>query len=406
MTASTPPTTCPAHIPRDRVRDFNYMTDPLDAPTPLDGYVKLRGEPHFWSTNHGGFWVLTDAEAIRDCFQDPETFSNRNIGLGYNGFPRLLIPEQLDPPDHAKYRRLLSPFFTPAAARGLSEGIREICVKEIDAFVDAGSCNFVDQFAGRFPQIVFLRHILNFPLEEMETFLRWEHDMLRHPQDVAAATAASTALVNYLIDTISERARKPIPGDLISELLTSQIDGRPFTETEALDTAFLLFLAGLDTVTSALSFAFHFLAENPGHRRRIVEDPAVIPSAVEELLRHSSFVSPIRTATRDVDFHGISIKEGERILPASVLAARDTDEFHAPDEVDFDRRTKRHMAFGVGVHRCLGSHLARLELQTAFEEFHRRIPDYRIEPGAAVRFHAAGILGADVLPLQWDPASR
>jgi cytochrome P450 len=405
MTTTVPPAGCPAHVPGDRVRVFDYAVDPLEDGSPVDGYLKFRGEAPFWSPVAGGFWVLTDQESIRACLQDADTFSNRNIGLGYDGRPGLvMIPEQLDPPEHTKYRRLLSPHFTPGAAARLEPEVRRIVVAEIDRFVEDGACDFVEQFAGRFPQIVFLQHILNFPVEEMETFLEWERDMMHHPRDVAAAEQAAQSLLGFLRRTIAERAARPMADDLITSLLAASVDGRPMTEEEVLSIAYLLFLAGLDTVTAALSFGFHLLAREPALRREIVDDPALAPAAVEELLRYHSFVSPIRTATRDVEFHGVTMRTGDRILPASALAARDPNEFPDPDVVDFHRAANRHIAFGAGPHRCLGSNLARVEFKVALEEWHRRIPRYELDPSGEVRFHAAGVLGVDTLPLRW-PAS-
>ena len=397
------PMGCPAHVSQDQFRHFDYIADVESAPTPFDGYLQFRGERPFWSDVSGGFWVLTDAATIRDCFQQPEIFSNRNIGLGYTEQSRKMIPEQLDPPEHGKYRKLLSPFFTPASARRLQDGIRAVCRAEMDKFVDRGHCDFVEEFAGRFPQIVFIQYIMNFPVEEMETFLGWENDIMRHPVEESKAKASAQELWSYLTETIQNRTRDPLDDDMLSELAQAEVDGRPITLDELLDIAWLLFAAGLDTVTQALSFSFYYLARSAELRDKIVADPQIIPMAVEELLRYCSFVNPIRTATRDIEFHGASMKAGDRIVPSAALAARDPAEFDHPDTIIFERPIKRHMAFGAGVHRCLGSHLARLELQTAFEEIHRRMPDYELQPGVDVRFHGAGVMGADNLPLRWTP---
>ena len=401
--AATAPVGCPAHVPPDQFRHFDYIDDIESAPTPFDGYLQFRGEQPFWSDVSGGFWVLTDAAAVRDCFQHPEDFSNRNIGLGYTEQSRLMIPEQLDPPDHGKYRKLLSPFFTPASARRLQEGIRAVCQAELDKFVHRGHCDFVEEFAGRFPQIVFIQYIMNFPVEELETFLGWEHDIMRHPVEESAAKASAQELWSYLAETIQKRTRDPLDGDILSGLTQAEVDGRPITQDELLDMAWLLFAAGLDTVTQALSFSFYYLARSPRHRDQIVANQGIIPMAVEELLRYCSFVNPIRTATRDIEFHGANMKAGDRIVPSAALASRDPAEFDRPDDIIFDRPIKRHMAFGAGVHRCLGSHLARLQLQTAFEEIHRRMPDYELQPDVEIRFHGAGVMGADNLPLRWSP---
>src|SRR4029077_12780782 len=209
------PMGCPAHVSPDQFRHFDYIADVESAPTPFDGYLQFRGERPFWSDVSGGFWVLTDAATIRDCFQQPEIFSNRNIGLGYTEQSRKMIPEQLDPPEHGKYRKLLSPFFTPASARRLQDGIRAVCRAEMDKFVDRGHCDFVEEFAGRFPQIVFIQYIMNFPVEEMETFLGWENDIMRHPVEESKAKASAQELWSYLTETIQNRTRDPLDGDML-----------------------------------------------------------------------------------------------------------------------------------------------------------------------------------------------
>jgi cytochrome P450 len=397
------PLGCPAHVPPGQFHHFDYVKDVEAAPNPYQGYLKFRGEKPFWSDVDGGFWVLTDATQIRECFLDPETFSNRNIGLGYTAFPRTMIPDQLDPPEHTKYRKLLLPYFPPTAARALEDEIRSIARAEIANWAQRGEVEFVGEFAGRFPQIVFLQHLLHFPVEEMETFLRWEHDMVRHPRDPQDAKRSMFALLDYLTGVVDERSVHPIEDDMISGLLQSEIEGRSVTKDEVIDMSFLLFLAGLDTVTSALSMSFYFLAQQPQLRDRLVNEPEMVGEAIEELLRYVSFVNTIRTANRDVDFHGAPMKSGDRILPSAVLAARDPNEHDQPDVIDFDRRAKRSLAFGVGIHRCLGSHLARVELEVAFQELHRAMTDYRLDPAGEVLFHGAGILGCDRLPLLFTP---
>jgi cytochrome P450 len=405
------PLGCPVHVPADQFHHFDYIAD-VDstfrfgvdrARTPYDSYLRFRGERPFWSDASGGFWVLTNQQQVRDCYLAPETFSNRNIGLGYTAFPRTMNPDQLDPPEHTKYRKLLLPFFHPTGARALEPQIREIARREIANWRHAGRVEFVEEFASRLPQIVFLQHYLHFPVEEMETFLAWEHAMVRHPKEPAEVIAASEALMGYLDQTIDERAKSPLDNDLLSYLVRSQLDGRPVTKDEVLDMGFLLFLAGLDTVTASLSLSFYFLAQRPDLRDRLVKTPAIIPDAIEELLRYVGFVNTIRTANIDIDFHGAPMRAGDRILPAAVLVGHDAKEYDRPDEIDFDRPSKRHIAFGVGIHRCLGSHLARVELEVAFQELHRAMPDYQIEHGGEVRFHGAGILGCDRLPLLFTP---
>jgi cytochrome P450 len=395
---------CPVHIPPERQRAFNYATDPKKADTPFDAYLAFRDQPAFWSTETGGFWVLTDAESVREAYQNTDLFSSRNIGLGYTGYPEVMIPEQLDPPEHRKYRSLLASWFTPNTAKRLEPVIRQICGDIIDSFIDEGSADLIPAFLGRFPQTVFLQHIIHLPISELEQFLYWEHQMLRHPQVPENAAAAGQELRAYLATMIAERAVNPLQNDLISDLLTREVDERAITQREVGNIAYLLFLAGLDTVTTALAHSFYFLATHPGHRAQMLADTSedgIIPSAVEELLRYHAFVNPVRTANFDTDFHGIPLKRDDKVLVPSVLAGRDASEFSDPDEVRFDRPANRHIAFGAGPHRCLGSHLARIELKVAMQEFHKRVSDYELQDGVPVTYHAAGVIGLDNVPVRW-----
>jgi cytochrome P450 len=164
-----------------------------------------------------------------------------------------------------------------------------------------------------------------------------------------------------------------------------------------------VFVAGLDTVTAALAFAFRFLAENPAHRQQLLDEPDVIPGAVEELLRVFSFINMGRTVTHDVDFAGVQMKSGDRLLASTTFASMDPDEFDAPLVVDFRHRANRHLAFGAGPHRCAGSHLAREELRTAITEFHRRAPHYEVVRANEIRMHGGGAMGIDRLDLLWPP---
>jgi cytochrome P450 len=205
----------------------------------------------------------------------------------------------------------------------------------------------------------------------------------------------------YFEDEIARRKGNP-GDDLLGSLLVAEIDGKKLEHNEILDICFLMLIAGLDTVTSTLGCNIAYLAENPDQRRRIVEDPALIPAAVEELLRWETPVTAVpRKATRDVTIQGFEIKAGE--IVTFMIASANTDDAHFKDAqtVDFDRERNIHMAFGAGRHRCLGSHLARMELQVAMEEWHKRIPDYAIKPGETPTY-SAGIREVTYLPLVWN----
>jgi cytochrome P450 len=204
---------------------------------------------------------------------------------------------------------------------------------------------------------------------------------------------------------LQERIEEP-RDDLISKIVHAEMDGRPVTADEAYGVASLLYPAGLDTVTSALSFFMRYLARHPDDQRRLVEDGDVLPKAVEELLRRHAFVNNSRRVMKEIDFAGVHMMPGDRVIVSHVIASRDPEEYPDPDHVDFDRSMQGHFAFGAGPHRCLGSHLARLELRIALEEWHRRIPSYELSPGKPIGAHGGSVMGVYELHLQWQPERR
>jgi cytochrome P450 len=259
---------------------------------------------------------------------------------------------------------------------------------------------FIADFAEPFPTRIFI-NILGLPVDEAPKFVAWNNKLLHSQDKPEARREAGIEINDYLRELIDARRADP-RDDVVSALLAGEIDGRPIETEEVQNLCFLLFIAGLDTVTAALSWCFRFLALNPEHRRQLVADPALIPSAVEELLRVHSFVNPARTVTHDLEFAGVQMRKGERVLLATALAAQDPEEFPDEAQVRFDRASNRHLAFGAGPHRCAGSHLARDELTTAIELWHAKIPDYAIDPDQPVTLHAGGVFGLDRLPLAWS----
>jgi cytochrome P450 len=395
--------TIPDHVPAALVRDFDYHTDEAFLSDPFAAWDKARELRVFWSTAYGGYWVLTHLEDIRATYQDPDLFSSKVIGIPAGRYPRTLRPLALDPPEHGVYRQVLAAAFSPNAAARMSGDVQERCRSLICSFAADGSCEFVGQFARPFPTTIFVA-MLGLPAEEAAKLERWNHDLTHVYEDPGVRQAAAQNIEHYLDQAVDERQAQPsVDGDdVLSVLVRGSVYGRSLTHDEIVDYAFLLFMAGLDTVTAASAFAFHTLASRPDLRHRLVADPAIIPQAVEELLRAHAIVNAARTATRDTTIAGVHIKAGDLLLVSTALACRDPEEFDHADSVDLDRSQNRHLAFGAGPHRCLGSHLARLELRTALEEFHQQIPDYRIPDGADIKIHGGGVLGIDQLPLEWD----
>jgi cytochrome P450 len=329
------------------------------------------------------------------------------------GNVRPLIPLNVDPPEHSKYRKILDPLFAPKRMDALEGDIAGRAGRFIDAFIDAGECNFTEEFAEQFPSAVFLG-LMGLPWEELHTFLDLRDGIL-HTEKVdpraavdpmaqlAVVTATGQRIYDYFNTQLDEREAHPAD-DVLTHFTTAEVDGDRLTREEILDTCFLFLIAGLDTVSDSLTCMFAFLATHLEHRRQIVDDPGVIPNAVEELLRWESPVpyGVPRVARQDTSLpDGTPIAEGTAIIVSYGAADVDPSEFADPFDVRFDRDVNRHIAFGGGVHRCLGSHLARRELRVALREWHRRIPEYRIKPGHEELEFPPGLRHVKDLTLSW-----
>jgi cytochrome P450 len=338
----------------------------------------------------GGSVLLNTRALVDEALKQPSVFSSED--LVEQGNPRPLIPLGIDPPDHVRYRRLLDPLFAPRRIDALEADISARIHHFLDEFADRGSCNFTTEFAELFPSSVFLG-MMGLPWEELDTLIELRDGILRpgtpdmEPAERSAIQRATGLRVDAYFDAIlDERAAAP-RDDILSLFVTAEVDGERFTRAEALSTCFVLLTAGLDTVTDSLTCFFAFLAQHPEHRQRIVADPDVIPDAVEELLRWETPVpAVVRWAREESVFGDATVAAGHHVLVNLSAANLDPAEFDAPLEVRFDRPVNRHVAFGGGVHRCLGSHLARRELRVALREWHRRIPDYSLAPGYEVGY--------------------
>jgi cytochrome P450 len=255
------------------------------------------------------------------------------------------------------------------------------------------------------PSQIFLRQ-LGLPLEDVG-FLIWVKDGIIRPADEEHRSTASPKLIEYLSAELDRReASGEVQDDLIGGFLSAEVDGHRLTHEDVIDITFLLILAGLDTVTSTLSCMVDWLARHPDERDRLVADPSLLPAAVEELLRvHSVVPAGSRHATADFEIDGVEVKAGDQLHVIWAAANMDPEVFPDPARVDFDRPNNRHIAFASGFHRCLGSHLARLELRVAMETLHRRIPDYRLDPDRPPGYHNnTPVRCVDPLPLLFTPA--
>jgi cytochrome P450 len=349
----------------------------------------------------GGYSVnLSRYKDVMWALRHPEVFSSKDVVNIGNDMP--LIPLSVDPPDHAKYRHLLDPEFSPKKMAALEPEARALVNRIIDEFVTRGECEFHEDFATPLPSTIFLA-LIGLPQSDLPQFLQWRDDTIRPnaKNEVDAQRireAAGRAISEYFETALVEKRRNP-DDRLLSRIVTAEVDGRPLTQAEMLGMCHLLLLGGLDTVTATLDCMIAYLAQHPERRRAIVAEPALMNPAIEELLRHQTPVMMVpRVVAQDVEIRGVAIAAGDGATLLLGAANCDGAEFDDADEMSLDRGANRHLAFGGGPHRCLGSHLARMELRVAMEEFHKRIPEYELAAGAEVHF-SPGIRQADNLPL-------
>jgi cytochrome P450 len=362
-----------------------------------------------WSNSHGGHWVLTRYTDIHEVNRCPQTFSNNPVGIPPNlGQDQPLIPLEIDPPEHTSYRQILTPLFSPARMNALELTIRSLVTDLIDGFAARGHCDVIEEFARPLPAQVFLG-LMGWPQEDAPQLLKWTYDVIEgkpggtDEESNEVRTAAGLEIYTYFAELLDQAYDTP-GDDVISQLTRARFDGeRELSQFEILNIVFIVMLGGLHTVTGTLGNILIYLAEHPDQRDRLVDDPALIPSAVEELLRWESIVAPARRVTERVTVGGVEMEPGDRVLVALGSAGRDPGEFPDADEVILDRVPNRHLAFGSGPHRCLGSHLARVELRVALEEIHRRLPDYELVPGEAPVLKLHQVKGVERLKLRFTP---
>ncbi len=353
------------------------------------------------------FTLLTRREHVEDALRKSALYCWSQVPMDLGNI-RPLIPLMIDPPQHVKYRRILDPLFAPKKMALLEDEVVALVKELVDEFAARGSCDLHEEFAVPLPCRVFLR-LMGLPLEDLDFFLAVKDDIIRPPGDTMddqapRRKAAGEKVYTYFDAEVKKRHAEEPKDDLLGQIMAKEVDGIRLTDDEVLDICFLFIIAGLDTVTDSLDCFFAYLAQEPDQRRLLVEDESAIPSAVEELLRWESPVPAVpRVVTEDVEYEGCPVKAGEQVM--LLIGSANTDDAAHPgvDSVDLRRNPNPHLAFGGGVHRCLGSHLARIELRVALREFHRRIPDYTLKPGTVLEY-TPGLRSLTYLPVEFTPA--
>jgi cytochrome P450 len=390
--------------------DLDTLTMLTDLANPQPAYRRLL-DAGGYAAPMEGMVIVAERSMVDHVLRHHELFSSK-IDLGM-GNVRPLIPLNVDPPIHSKFRKLLDPLFSPHRMDEQEEDITNRVNALIDTFEDRGECNFTEEFAEIFPSSVFLG-LMGLPEDDLRMFLDLRDGIL-HPEKEDPMALYETEARQRIMDRTGQRIyeyfggladeRKAHPSDdVISRFVAAEIDGERLTRDDIVDICFLMLIAGLDTVSDTLTCMFAYLARSPQQRAQIVADPGCIPQAVEEMLRWETPVpmtSP-RVATEDTELpNGCPVAAGTSVMVAIGAANLDESTCPAAGDVLFDRDVNRHLAFGGGVHRCLGSHLARRELRVTLREWHQRIPDYRIKPGHEELVYPPGLRHVKDLTLAW-----
>ncbi|ATE65815.1 cytochrome P450 [Rhizorhabdus dicambivorans] len=393
----------PEHVPPELIHDFDLHRDPTLDHDLHDGYIGLHGAapPLFYTRRNGGHWIATGHDVVREMMLSPKIFSSTGIAVPAPP-PELAVPFpplDMDDPDHRKIRALLNKFLAPSVVRRMESTIRDYARELIRDIVAQGSaCEYVEQFSSRLPVGIWMA-IMNMDFSRRREIINWVHVIIGH-YSAGDRGKVMEELYAYQGTLADERAIHP-GDDPISFLLNAEVDGKRLSRQMVLDICNLLFTAGLDTVTNALTFITRFLAENPAHQQQLRDDPAKIPQAIEEMLRRFSFVLTGRRVMEDVVLGGVQLRKGDHVLGALPSASNDPGQWPDPMKVDFDRDARGHFAFNTGPHACAGIHLARLELRVCLEEWLAAIPAFRTAPGYVAVVRKSQTMGIDNLDLVW-----
>lgn len=404
MTEPVPPLTPkPDHVPQHLVVDHDYVH--LAGLQELGAYCAAKrlhdGPDIFWSPRHGGHWMVTRAEDVKFVQENYEIFSHEEFMIPRVLMPFKPVPLAVDPPNHARYRAVINPAFKPSAVTQMREDARALTIELAEVLLPKGRCEFVADFARIMPVTMFLR-IVDLPLDRREEFVEWGIAIVS-TYDPDARRDAQIRVREFLKAVMV--AREGGEGtDLLTRVANWRHNPRFQSDEETLSMATLLFVGGLDTVASSLSYITHYLAQHPEQQQRLREDKAIIPAACEEFLRRFGLSNTGRILTRDFEYKGVLFKKDDMIMVPNNLSGIDDRAYPDPMRVDFERGIgpTDHNTFGNGPHKCVGAPLARAEIQVFLEEFVGRMPQFRLDPAEKNVEHYGSVPGFDKLYLRWD----
>lgn len=404
----------PDHVPTAAVFDFDYHRDAGLFVDPHERVLKLIDEAPrlFWTPRNGGHWMALGYDDVFRIMREHETFSSMllppeavaamaNFTMPDGRRIPRMTPIMMDPPEHTKFRMPLQKAFSPRTAMALKGEIEALACRLVDAVAPLGACDFLSAVIEQLPVRIFLK-MMGLPDDRIEEYRALVREVFEpRGDDLIAPLMRMRRIADVMMDQILARRAEP-RGDIISMLWQLEIDGQPITLELVEDYCCLLFLAGLDTVINAMAHGIRHLAGDPQLQAELRKKPDLVSEATEELLRRYTITAPIRRTMRDTELGGRMIREGDIIV--AYLSAGDLDprEFPRPGNFDLARENKNHLIFGAGPHRCLGSHLARIELQTFYQVVLERLPEFRLDANRRPVFHAGNMLAVSSLPIRWD----
>jgi len=373
---------------------------------PLDDYRWMRDEaPVFWD-EEGELWGVSRHDDVMFVSRNPELFCSAKGSRPDSSVPSMI---NMDDPGHKRHRNLVNRGFTPRQLALQEAKAREVCVELIEKVAPRGECEFVHEVAAPLP-MVMIGDMLGVEPEDRDTLLRWSDDLLRtsgsdDPKDIQAAAQAGLGWFEYAQRVIEDRRANP-RDDLLSLLVHGEVDGERLSDEAIQHETLLILVGGDETTRHVITRSAEMLIRHPEQRRKLADDPAKLPVAVEEMLR---WVSPIknmnRTATRDTELRGQKIREGDRLLLLYHAANLDERVFERADHFDVERDPNPHVAFGgYGTHHCLGASLARMELRVMFEELLARLPDLELASDEPLPLRRNNfIVGIEEMPVRFSP---
>lgn len=386
--------------------EYDHHDPDMTLDTVHETWDMLRSQcPIGRSDAYGGMWVVTGYPEAHEIFHKPEIFSSSPLIIP--PFPQAMkmVPVEIDPPDHSHYRTLVAIPFSPRHAERQEAPLRVIVNQLIDEFIELGSCDIYQTLALPFPTLMGTT-MLGLPNSDAVRFEEWTHRIIHmSATDMEVAGEAVIELYSYFYALLEDRRAKPV-GDVMSLLAEAEVDGVRLTDEELMGFCLLLLIASIDTSQKVIGSILWQLATQPELRRRIAADPSENAAVVEEFLRFWAPVQPARRAVVDTEVGGVQFKAGDQLLVLLGAANLDDREFPCAGQFQPDRSPNRHLTFGTGIHRCLGSHIARIELRVLLDELLRRIPEFELAEGAEVEWSKGQVQGVVKVPIRFPPGKR